>query len=389
MCAAGSGQPMNKRATERVRRTSTPEDDMTSITCPFSLARSLVTKAPLAAVALLTLPGCFFYADQDREPPAPVRGDISFDWSFNGEPDCGFAGVREIDVTVADSGGNPMFNTTELCVGGGLTLLDFLPGDYIIFVDAYGSRDERLYAGDADVFVNAGEENYAGVIDLFVAEAQGSAAPLPPQSYVREGALAMYWSFIYPTDESAVTACDYAGVVDVDVYVDPLFSGGESFAATFDCRDSGVLVDALVEGPYALRISAYGRYDGAAVLLFDSGDLEVTIGAGTTTDLGDVDLPRVDGNFSDLDVAWSSPYGSCSQLGIYDVYVEITRDGALDDSFVVDCNVLHLLRTTFVPGEYTVTASGEGFDDDYFAAAYTDVAPGYLAPVNLELLPLS
>lgn len=334
---------------------------------------------------LISTTGCFFYADPG--PPAPTHGDISFFWEFEGEPDCTAAGVRELDVVVADASGEAVFTTTELCVGGGLTLRDFREGDYLVLLDAYGPRDERLYTGEIAVFVEAGVDNDVGVIDL---QAVAGASATPPVT-AWTGGVSLYWGFVYPAMESYVTACSFAGAVEVDVFVDPLFAGADGFAGTFDCRDAGVVVEDLIEGPYAVRLVSYGRYRGADLALYDSGDFEVFVPSGAVVELGDVALPRVEENFSDIDVGWSSPAGSCGQLGIGDVEVEVVRvggDGAPDDAFVVDCGALAVLRTTFVPGTYEVTAWASGAYEDYLGVATVDVPPGLTAPVDLDLLPI-
>lgn len=315
-------------------------------------------------------------------PPPDPYGDLSFDWSFNGEPSCDLAGVDEVDLTVLQDGVVVLVIEREPCVGGGLTLTDLREGRYEVVIDAFSRESVPLYAGSFSARVVGGEDTYAGVVDL---DLVNEPPPPPPET----GALGFFWGFLYPTDDTLQIDCAVAGVEEVDVFVTPYGAAGAAYDSTFLCEDEGVLVDNLPAGRYALRLMAYGRYHNADLLLYDTGDVMVDVFSGEPTELGDVAVSRIDESFADFDVAWTFAASSCASTGVSQVSLSFTRFGfdAPEDTFAVDCSAASVLRRTFVPGSYTVTASAQGTSDDYVGSVIVDLAPDSVAQVDLVLAP--
>ncbi len=314
-------------------------------------------------------------------PPPDPYGDLSFDWSFNGEPSCDQAGVDEVDLTVLQDGEVVLVIEREPCVGGGLTITDLREGVYEVAIDAFSRDSIPLYAGSFSARVIGGEDTYAGVVDLDPVNEE----PPPPLT----GSLGLFWGFRYPTDGNLVFDCALAGVSELDVFVTPQGAAGAGFNSTFLCEDEGVLVDNLPPGRYAVRLMAYGSYHSDDLLLYDTGDRLVDVLEGDTTELGDVELPRIDESFSDFDVAWSFADNTCATTGVSQVTLAFTRFGAdsPEDTFAVDCAAASVLRRTFVPGSYTVSASAHGASADFIAAVTVDLAPNSVAQVDLALAP--
>lgn len=345
-----------------------------------TFVRSLSPALCLVSAIGLASSGCILVHDHDPAPSPPgnpnLPGDISFLWSFDGEQRCSRAGVDELDVQVVTLSGELVFGETVPCAGGGLTLTDFAPGNYEVWLDAFTSGNEHLYTGVAAVTVRGGLDNDIGVIEL------DPVAPPPPAT----GDLALYWTFLYPTNDSVVTDCATAGVTEVVLEVVPL-AGGEGYANTFACDDEGVIVEGLVSGDYTLSMVAYGRYQNMPIALYEK-EASLQIGADAVTDLGDVYLERVYESFADIEVTWTLAGGTCAELGVSDVEVSIRRlNGDLeDDHFTVECDRTFALRQTFVPGSYVVEASAMGAAGTYVGAATLGVAPNTTAPADLELV---
>lgn len=314
-------------------------------------------------------------------PPRDPYGDLSFDWSFDGEPSCDAAGVDEVDLTVLQDGVVVLVIEREPCVGGGLTITDLREGVYEVAIDAFSRDSIPLYAGSFRARVVGGEDTYAGVVNLDPV----NEPPPPPLN----GALGLFWGFLYPTDGNLVIDCELAGVEELDVFVTPYGAAGAAFDGTFLCEDEGVLVDNLPPGRYAVRLMAYGRYHNADLLLYDTGDTLVDVLSGDVTELGDVAVPRIDASFADFDVAWSFAANTCAGVGVSQVTLSFTRFGhaAPEDTFAVDCGATSVLRRTFVPGSYTVSASAHGSSDDYVGSATVDLPPDSVAQVDLVLAP--
>lgn len=338
-----------------------------------SLSLPLLSVASVAALSA----GCLFTSP----PPHDPYGDLSFDWSFDGESSCDLAGVDEVDLTLLQGGEVVLVIEREPCVGGGLTITDLREGVYEVAIDAFSRESVPLYAGSFSARVIGGEDSYAGVVELDAL----NQPPPPPLN----GALGLFWAFLYPTNGTVTIDCARAGVQEVDVFVTPQGAAGAPYDSTFLCEDEGVLVDNLPPGRYAVRLMAYGAYHGDGVLLYDTGDVIVDVMSSQTVELGDVEMPRIDEAFSDFDVAWTFAASSCASTGVAEVTLAFTRFGfnEPEDSFRVDCNATSVLRRTFVPGSYTVSASALSGSNEYFAAVTVDLAPGSVAQVDLVLAP--
>jgi hypothetical protein len=312
-------------------------------------------------------------------PPADPYGDISFDWSFAGEPDCDLAGVDELDVVVLQDGLVVDERERVPCVGGGLTLTEYLGGRYEVDVDAYGRDDTLLYAGGFSIRVAGGEDNYAGVIVL---DAIGAPPPPPPPPV---GSAAFFWSFVYPTDEPIID-CALAGVDEVDVLLQG--PAGAEVRETFPCADDGAIFDNLDEGRWTLSLDAFGSYHGDDLHLYGAA-VAFDVVADAVADLGDVALERDEPAFADIEVAWAFTDATCASTGVAELTLAIQRAGLPEpeDTTTVACESTAALRRTFVPGSYTVSLHGVGSAGSYVGFATVDVAPASLVQVNLNLAP--
>jgi hypothetical protein len=341
-------------------------------------------KAPFQSLSIVTLvaalgagSGCIIH-DNDTYVPPPQNeptgpGDITFQWSFDGERQCNSAGVEEVDVLVVQNN-EILFADTVECFGGGLTLTDFSPGSYDLVLDAFSRTGRLLFQGDASVRVRGEANNDIGLVRL---------DPVGPST----GELALFWSFLYPTDDSEVYTCGVAGVDTVHVDLAPLGASGDGFSGTFDCADEGVIIDGLPAGSYELTLVGDGSYQGGAIALYE-GVIDVDVVAGATSDLGDVPLLRVFESFADIEVAWDVAGGTCGGLGLDEVTLVITRlNGDIEDDIIsLDCATDYALRETFVPGSYLVEVFGTGIDGDFFGSATRDVAPNTTAEVLVEMV---
>lgn len=337
--------------------------------------------ASLALVSLALSSACIVH-NTPPPPPEDPYGDIAFDWSFAGEPSCSHAGVDEVDIAVFRAGELVLEVNEEPCAGGGLILTDILEGVYDVFVDAYDRNGTLLYAGEFNIRVRGGQTNDAGLVVLDLV-----GTPIPE---VRSGELAFFWSFLYPTDNNVVIDCADAGVVDVAVTVTPLGADGQEFTDIRDCTEEGIVIAPLPEGRYELELLGLGRYHGDDVLLYDSGILVVEVFGDEVLDLGDVSLARVEQSFSDFDVAWSFVEDTCASAGVSTVTLTFTRVGFAqpEDIFAVDCAASSVLRRTFVPGSYVVTAAGDGAGLTWVASTTVDLPPDSVATVDLALAPV-
>ncbi|MCC7071532.1 MAG: hypothetical protein IT383_09425 [Deltaproteobacteria bacterium] len=327
----------------------------------------------LSLVALSS--ACIFVAP----PPHDPYGDLSFDWSFAGISSCDDAGVDEVDLTLLQAGEVVLVIEREPCVGGGLTITELREGTYEVAIDAFSRESVPLYAGSFVARVVGGEATYAGVVEL---DALGEPPPA-------DGALGMFWGFNYPTDGALTFDCATAGVEDIDVLITPHGGAGMAYDDTFACEDEGAFVERLPPGRYTVQLLAIGAYHNDDLLLYDSGEMIVDVLDGSIVELGDVELARVETAFSDFDVAWTFAAASCESTGVEEVLISFTRFGfaAPEDSFAVDCSATSVLRRTFVPGSYTVTASAQGNSDDFLAQVTVDLAPDSVAQIDLVLAP--
>lgn len=333
----------------------------------FSHALSLC----LAVLFGSALSGCVVY-DNDNDADDPRPGDISFLWSFDGEQRCSRAGVDYLEVQVVTASGALAFGDVVDCVGGGITIVDFEPGEYELWLDAFSADDQLVYTADVRVLVQGGRTNDLGVIDL--------------EPVVRAGSVALFWGFLYPTDKSLVFDCATAGVEEVYVELAPC-GDGEGFAQTFDCEDEGVIVDGLAEGRYQLTLIASGLYQQRLVDLYDAVQV-VAVTAGHESDLGDVPLERIESRFGDIEITWALSAGTCEELGVTEVTFSIRRlsKNLVDDSFTVECNRTFALRRTFVPGAYLIEASAAGDGGTYVGSHTFEISPGQVATPHVELV---
>ena len=293
---------------------------------------------------------------QLRRVGAVGTGDVEFQWLFDGERSCEAAGVDEIDVEVyADDSGAKVFETTTACVGGGLLLTEFAPGDYTIYVDGYTSGGEHLFEGSFSVTIVADRVVDAGDVTLTAVE----DAPAP-------GEITLFWSFLYPAD-AAETDCARAGVTEVDVVLAPDAADQSPIAETFVCQGQagGAAFRNLVAGTYTVSVRAYGRYDDADLLLYEKTGIEAVLAEGATQDLGDQELPRLDDAFGAIDVSWAPAGGTCADLSIDTVTFTVVRlmDGAevVDETFQRACDFAFDVRSPYVPGSYRIDAEAGVF----------------------------
>lgn len=333
--------------------------------------------APLvAALALPTLGSACVVVDSQPPPPPPdPYGDIAFNWSFGGVRDCDVAGVDEVDIAIFQGG--VLFDEIqgEPCVGGGLILTDYFNDVYELEIDAYSRTSELLYSGGFTVDVRGGVENDVGLVEL------DPLAPLPPPPL---GSVGMFWSFLYPSSTPQLD-CAIAGVVDIDVLL--VSEDGEEVRDTFDCEQSaGATFDNLLAGGWTLHLDAYGRYHGDDVHLYGVS-IDVDVDGDATTELGEIALPRDDEGFGDLEVDWNFTGATCATAGVETLTISVQRAGlaAPEDVVDVDCGALSAVRTTFVPGSYTVVVDGAGSDGDYRGVATVDLAPNSTGLVGINL----
>ncbi len=334
------------------------------------------TVAVLAALALVVAvaPGCII-VDGDGPPPGEAYGDISFDWSFDGVADCDEAGVDELDIVVLQDGLVVEDSPAIPCIGGGLTLTDYLPGRYTVSIDAYSRSSELLYSGAFSIRVRADEDNYAGVIEL-------TSGDGPPPAV---GSVAFFWAFLYPVDEPIVD-CALAGVDEVAVQLQG--PAGELVRETFACTDDGAVFDNLAPGRWTLTLDASGRWQDAPLRLYGAS-VDVDVVAAGETDLGDVALARDDAGFADLEVVWDVAGTTCAAEGIATLTLSVRRTSAetAEDVTTVDCTSTSALRRTFVPGRYVVTMTGTGTTTTFTGTTTVDAGPGDVAAVSVRLAP--
>jgi hypothetical protein len=340
------------------------------------MTRKVLSPLSLLTLAVVANVGCVVV---NQEPPPDPYGDIAFSWSFAGETDCDLAGVDELDIVILQGGEVMEVIEREPCVGSGLVLTDFLAGRYEVEVDAFNRRSELAYSGDFSIRVEGGRENDAGVVVL------DSLGPPPPPPPPATGDLALFWAFLYPTDQPIID-CALAGVVDVDIALTG--PAGEVITERFPCGDDGATFVNLGVGRWSMELDAFGFYRNQDLHLY-AATVTVDVVADVETDLGDVPLARDDDNFADIQVEWGFNASSCADAGIVDVAISIQRTGLdqPEDTTTVACEALSELRQTFVPGSYTIRVRGLGTVDAWSSAATIDLAPNTLAVVPVQLAP--
>ena len=310
----------------------------------------------LPALALVPLfgTGCLFIAP----PPDPDPGDITFLWSFDGEDDCTAARVDEIDVYINDSDGNAVRSHERLeCTGGGLTITDIPVGSYDVVVEAYNNRGLLLYAGSDPVTVLSNELVDMGVIEL------GRAGDAD------KGDITFLWSF-----EDEVT-CDGAGVDEVDVEL-VNDEGTTVLEVTEACFGGGLTIRDVEPDDYTLYLDAY---DSDNTYLF-AGSRELTVSAGTVTDLGDFVLEAVDvtpeNGTLQFDVAYlypaDMPESDCAVAGVeeFDVVFVDENDEEID-FFTVPCDLDAIrIEHPLAPGSHRFFIDAFGLYNESFTRLY-------------------
>ncbi len=85
-------------------------------------------------------------------------GDISIDWTFEGNRSCGYAGVEQVWFQVVRTAIDEQGNSYEIiddeetvdCADGPLQRNTFVPGDYYLLVDGMDSGDVTTWGGSLD-----------------------------------------------------------------------------------------------------------------------------------------------------------------------------------------------------------------------------------------------
>ncbi|MBM4281854.1 MAG: hypothetical protein FJ137_14230 [Deltaproteobacteria bacterium] len=341
-------------------------------------ARLSFLPALAATLAAAGVPSCVIVEDDDGPPPDPY-GDISFDWSFDGVADCDEAGVDELDVVVLQDGLVVDERDGVPCVGGGLTLTDYLQGRYVVSLDAYSRTSELLYSGEFSIRVRGGEDNYAGAVEL---TSPGGPPPPPPPAV---GSVAFFWSFLYPVDDPIVD-CALAGADAVDVLLQG--PGGDVVRATFPCTDDGAIFDSLPAGRWTLTLDVFGSWHDAPLHLYGAV-VAVDVVADRALDLGDVALGRDEAGFADIEAVWDLTGTTCEAEGLTTLTLAIRRSNLEDaeDVTTVDCASASALRRTFVPGSYVVTLTGAGTTTTFVGSTTVDVVPDTVVRIPVHLVP--
>ena len=182
------------------------------------------------------------------------------------------------------------------------------------------------------------------------------------------------------------TACDVAGVEDVDVVLEG--PGGEELTETFACTQDGAVFQNLAVGRWTIRLDAFGTYHAQELHLFGlSADVEIV--DGREVDLGDLALSRDEASFADIQVEWVFNASTCAAEGLTTMQLAIKRSGLAEpeDVTTVTCADAVELRRTFVPGTYTITLGGVGTTATWTSTATLDLGPDTTAVVPLQLAP--
>jgi len=294
-------------------------------------------------------------------------GGLVLDWVMPGAVSCAAAGIAEVDVEVIQ-GGTQVAIETFACSAGGATLQGLPPGLVEVWVDGYSAGNVHIATKGFTTTIVAGEISDVGAITL---EETGGDT----------GSLIFDMAFLYPVN-AAETDCVRAGVAEIDVDVAPVGHAGPGYQTTLTCDDeSGSLrVTDLAPGAYTLKLDAYGTYNGADLHLYARGPVNLSITVGQETDLGAQNLARVQSNFGNLNVTWSTDGGTCADLGIANISFTVTRTSGpaeiVDDTFTKPCTNTNELRLNYVPGTYRIDASATGTNGSFSGTSNASVAPG-------------
>ena len=310
-------------------------------------------------------------------PGSAELGDIAFSWSFDGTESCNAAGVDELDIAIYDFEDDQVYLNTLECYGTGVTILDFEPGTYSVYLDGYGSEGTHLFSGQLSVYVEADSISDMGTIDL------------EPVVNTQLGDLEFFWAFLYPVNNPE-TSCLIAGVDEVDIELTPIGMNTPVYEATMPCnaQNAGIRIEDLAAGNYQLRVWGYADNDELGLLLYESDNQFVEVVSDQVTDLGDLHLSRYESHFSDIGIFWDL---DCSILDIDEVELTITRllgeNSFVDDSFTRECSASSVLRSTFVPGSYRIDAAAVGSGNSNYVGTITiDATSGEQSDAHLQIV---
>lgn len=310
-------------------------------------------------------------------PSSQERGDIAFSWSFDGVENCDAVGVEELDIAIYNFDDERVYLNTLECYGTGVTIFDFEPGTYAVYLDGYGSEGTHLFSGAMDVFVQADAVAEMGTITL------------DPVALTRLGDLEFYWAFLYPVS-TPETDCLVAGVDEVDIEIVPIGMNTPIYSTTVPCDEAnaGLRIEDLPVGNHQLRVLGYATGDDTDLLLYDSGIQVVEVSEAQITDLGDVELARYEAHFADIGIFWEL---DCTALGIDNIEISITRllgaDSFVDDSFSRACDSSSVLRSTFVPGSYRIDATASGLNDaNYVGTISIETEAGEQSEASIQIV---
>jgi hypothetical protein len=319
-----------------------------------------------------------------------LLGVLRLDWSFEDPAGgaavyaCDLAGVQNIRIILTEQGAlSAAFDgITECDQEDGVEIADITPGDYwltVVGLGEYGGADLELYHLDNMPVAIPGEAvTDVGVLVLPLDEHQYALVP---------GTLRVNWKFQNPAGGAALEDCSLAGVETIRLIMTPQGSATPTFDQDTTCNQAGTDVINLSAGSYLLTVVGQGRYNNLVVPLYIIESQAVTIAPKEITDVGTVELALDASQFGNITVSWTfSDAGSCQSHGVSSLSVSLYRGTTLEDTFTADCSVASTTRTTFVPGDHRITASGTGSDGTYSGEVpVANVAPGQTASFNVSL----
>jgi len=315
-----------------------------------------------AFLALCLGPGCIFYGNNN---PGLAPGDVTFLWTFFGDS-C--QATEEVSSVRVEIPGEELENNGVYgCLNGGyagITLHDFVGGNYSYTLEGLSNTNEVLYRATGTFAVNG---DVRLNVDLTPVGGQTSFAYLT-------------WSF--PANwASATPTCADATVTYVDVEID---DSGEwiRYDCTAGTTGGGALTGLLAPGEHKIDL----------VAVFVDGDLEYPVAFRTTNFITQAHAPAdhaftLEWEIGGTTVAWQLVDGSVDQtcaaadvdtvyLHFYDVdageYVDFGGGPLAGDP--ADCTSLSVTYRYLQPGTYDVFVSAtNGSGVDYLSP---DNAPG-------------
>lgn len=214
-----------------------------------------------------------------------------------------------------------------------------------------------------------------------------------PPPVEQQGTIAVFWSFLYPTDDRAISNCATAGVSTVDLHVFPADGVGDEFFQTFSCDSNTIEVQNLATGRYVVEMTAYGDFQNQDLPLYSVSNFVVDVFPNQITELGEVALPRIEESFGDVEIIWNLGRETCASAGVRAVNFTIQRNNldVPDDEFDIDCSTPVVDRRVFVPGFYVVTAFADGVQNGsarrFVGGRAVGVEPNAISSINLDLQP--